>query len=310
MAESAGIEMPSDRARTVDCRCKTALDDRSMRLRRRQSARRCARPRGDHGSILVRRGYRDLERARAFVAGEIEPHDPFLLGDMTVAVDRIRAAIAAGGGSASTATTTWTASRHGARRSDAAHARRRRRVASAEPIRGGLRRLDVTIFATRRRGLQPPGDRRLRDHSSRGGRGCEGARPRRDRHRPPPPRRQPAGLPNRRDAPVGLSVPGALRHRRRLQARTGARRRCRAVSRPGRARHDRRRRPAARREPLPRDRGPARARPYAAARPSGADAEREGRPRRRRRRGRRIPARAADQRRRPAGAPTPHSSCC
>ena len=39
---------------------------------------------------------RDVERARAFVAGEIEPHDPFLLGDMAVAVDRIRAAIAGG----------------------------------------------------------------------------------------------------------------------------------------------------------------------------------------------------------------------
>ncbi len=47
-------------------------------------------------SILVRRGYRDIEEARAFVVGEIEPHDPLLLGDMAVAVDRIRAAIAAG----------------------------------------------------------------------------------------------------------------------------------------------------------------------------------------------------------------------
>jgi single-stranded-DNA-specific exonuclease len=47
-------------------------------------------------SILVRRGYRDVEEARRFVTGEIEPHDPFLLGDMAVAVDKIRAAIAAG----------------------------------------------------------------------------------------------------------------------------------------------------------------------------------------------------------------------
>src|SRR5918994_380418 len=47
-------------------------------------------------SILVRRGYREVEAARAFVTGEIEPHDPFLLGDMAVAVERIRAAIAAG----------------------------------------------------------------------------------------------------------------------------------------------------------------------------------------------------------------------
>jgi single-stranded-DNA-specific exonuclease len=47
-------------------------------------------------SILVRRGYADVEEARRFVRGEIEPHDPFLLGDMNAAVDKIRAAIAAG----------------------------------------------------------------------------------------------------------------------------------------------------------------------------------------------------------------------
>ncbi|MGZ8782106.1 MAG: single-stranded-DNA-specific exonuclease RecJ [Gaiellaceae bacterium] len=47
-------------------------------------------------AILVRRGYSDLERARTFLRGEIEPHDPFLLGDMRLAVERIRAAIAAG----------------------------------------------------------------------------------------------------------------------------------------------------------------------------------------------------------------------
>ena len=47
-------------------------------------------------AVLVRRGYRDVEEARAFVAGEIEPHDPFLLGDMADAVERIRTAIAGG----------------------------------------------------------------------------------------------------------------------------------------------------------------------------------------------------------------------
>jgi single-stranded-DNA-specific exonuclease len=46
-------------------------------------------------SVLVRRGY-DVDQARTFLAGEIEPHDPFLLGDMADAVERIRAAIAAG----------------------------------------------------------------------------------------------------------------------------------------------------------------------------------------------------------------------
>jgi single-stranded-DNA-specific exonuclease len=47
-------------------------------------------------SILVRRGFRDVEAARTFLHGELEPHDPFLLGDMLDAVERIRAAIAAG----------------------------------------------------------------------------------------------------------------------------------------------------------------------------------------------------------------------
>ena len=47
-------------------------------------------------SVLVRRGYADVEEARRFLAGEVEPHDPFLLGDMAVACDRIRAAVAAG----------------------------------------------------------------------------------------------------------------------------------------------------------------------------------------------------------------------
>ena len=61
-------------------------------------------------SILVRRGLRDPDEARAFLAGERTPHDPFLLGDMAAAVERIRTAIAAGSGSACTATTTSTAS--------------------------------------------------------------------------------------------------------------------------------------------------------------------------------------------------------
>ncbi len=48
--------------------------------------------------VLVRRGYADPALAAAFLAGEGPPHDPFLLGDMRDAVDRIRAAIARGRG--------------------------------------------------------------------------------------------------------------------------------------------------------------------------------------------------------------------
>src|SRR3954452_9907966 len=47
-------------------------------------------------SVLVRRGYTDPAAARAFLEGELPPHDPFLLGDMRVACERIRAAVADG----------------------------------------------------------------------------------------------------------------------------------------------------------------------------------------------------------------------
>jgi single-stranded-DNA-specific exonuclease len=47
-------------------------------------------------SVLVRRGFGDPEDARAFLAGEQPPHDPFRLGDVREACELIRAAIAAG----------------------------------------------------------------------------------------------------------------------------------------------------------------------------------------------------------------------
>src|SRR5438034_2199565 len=46
--------------------------------------------------VLVRRGLTDPEAARAFLEGERPPHDPFLLGDMRIACERIRAAVAEG----------------------------------------------------------------------------------------------------------------------------------------------------------------------------------------------------------------------
>ena len=47
-------------------------------------------------AVLVRRGHDDPAEARAFLEGELEPHDPFLLGDMRAACERIRAAVADG----------------------------------------------------------------------------------------------------------------------------------------------------------------------------------------------------------------------
>jgi single-stranded-DNA-specific exonuclease len=46
--------------------------------------------------VLLRRGYDTPEEAAAFLAGEMPGHDPFLLGSMREACERIRAAIAAG----------------------------------------------------------------------------------------------------------------------------------------------------------------------------------------------------------------------
>ncbi len=45
-------------------------------------------------SVLVRRGYGDPERARAFLAADDPRHDPFLLGDVERACEAIRRAIA------------------------------------------------------------------------------------------------------------------------------------------------------------------------------------------------------------------------
>jgi single-stranded-DNA-specific exonuclease len=46
--------------------------------------------------VLVRRGYGDPEKARAFLEGAPPRHDPFLLGDMAGACEAIRRAVAAG----------------------------------------------------------------------------------------------------------------------------------------------------------------------------------------------------------------------
>ncbi|MBA3381982.1 MAG: single-stranded-DNA-specific exonuclease RecJ, partial [Actinobacteria bacterium] len=47
-------------------------------------------------AVLARRGYDDPDSARRFLEAELPGHDPFLLGDMTRAIECIRAAIDAG----------------------------------------------------------------------------------------------------------------------------------------------------------------------------------------------------------------------
>ena len=47
-------------------------------------------------TVLVRRGLDEPDVARGFFAAEPPAHDPLTLGDMAVAVERIRAAVAAG----------------------------------------------------------------------------------------------------------------------------------------------------------------------------------------------------------------------
>src|SRR5262245_21375302 len=47
-------------------------------------------------SVLVRRGLREPDEARAFLEGALPGHDAFRLGDMRAAVEAIRAAVAAG----------------------------------------------------------------------------------------------------------------------------------------------------------------------------------------------------------------------
>src|SRR5215475_13647492 len=85
----------SDRLRTVTCVTSswsiTPLDVRS--------ARALAHELGvseTTASVLLRRGYTDAAEARTFLDAPLPGHDPRLLGDVSEACERIRAAVSAG----------------------------------------------------------------------------------------------------------------------------------------------------------------------------------------------------------------------
>ena len=245
--------------------------------------------------------------ARAFLEGAAPGHDPFLLGDMREACERIRAAIAAGkricvhgdydaDGICATALAVLVLRELGA---DV-------RLAPAEPFRRGLRRAgrDDRRLADEGYGLVLTVDCGITavDEVAE----ARAARPRGRRHRPSPAGRarcptvpsSPRGRPTTRSR----SSAGPASCYKLGQALLGADHPAAArAPRPRRARDDRRRRPARRREPGARDRGAA-ARWRATQKPGlqRADARRARRSRDGRRGRGRVPARAADQRRRAA----------
>ena len=255
-------------------------------------------------SVLVRRGLGDPDAARAFLAAEPPRHDAGLLGDTAAACDRIRAAIAAGericvhgdydvDGICATALAVTCLRELGANvewhlpsRFDEGYGVAGETLARlAEDGVSLVLTVDCGITAVdevaeaRRLGL----DVIVTDH-----------------HRPA------ETLP---DCPIVATRPSKYPFPElcgtgvayKLLAALGARRR--QASRPGRAGHDRRRRPVARREPCARGGRAARARAHAEAGAPGADARGACRSGRRRHRRGRLPARTADQRGRAARPP-------
>ena len=226
--------------------------------------------------VLIRRGHSTPDAARAFLEQDGPAHDPMLLGDMAAACERIERAIAAGErvcvhgdyDADGICATALAADRP-------ARARRPGRVA---PARAGSRRATALAVETVER-LAGDGVSLLLTVDCGITAADAVARARElgmdvivtDHHRPA------EMLPEcirGLHPPVGLPVPGAVRDRRRVQARPGAPRprrprpgRAGAPPRPGRAGDRRRRRAASRREPRARAGGPA---PAARARQSPA----------------------------------------
>ena len=227
-------------------------------------------------SILLRRGYRDVEEARAFFVGERAPHDPLLLGDMAVAVERIRAAIAEGkricvhgdydvDGICATALAVLTLRSLGGEVVWHLPSRFEEGYGVSRQTLDRLADDGCSLVLTVDCGITA-----VEEVAEAKARGLEVIVT--DHHRPG------ATLP---DCPIVATRPSDYP----FPELCGTGVVCKlaqalgvdvvAVPRPRRARDDRRRRPAARREPLARDRRAAGARADAAAGPAGADEERE-----------------------------------
>ena len=253
-------------------------------------------------SVLVRRGYGDPEKAKAFLAAEPPEHDPRLLGNVDEACALIHKTIAAGGricvhgdydvdGICATALAVTALRGLGAEVDWHLPSRFEEGYGVSRETLARLAREECALLLTVDCGITAVEE--VAEAT------CCGPRGR--RHRSPSARRHASGLPGRRHAALRVPVPGAVRHRRRLQAPRGARGGgARPPPRPRRARHRGRRGAAPRREPRARHGGDAPPGPDGQARAAGAHASGRRRPGRRGHRGDRVPPGAAHQRRRAA----------
>ena len=257
-------------------------------------------------SVLVRRGFDDACAGALFLDAELPAHDPFELGDMREACDAIRAAVAAGtkicvhgdydaDGICATALAVLVLRELGAEVSYHLPSRFDEGYGVSGETLTRLAGEGVGLVLTVDCGVTAVAEVA---HARELGLDVVVT----DHHRPG---RRAAGVSGRRPLPRRLSVPRAVRDRRRVEARAGAARRrlggARAPPRPRRGGDGRRRRAAAGREPRPRGRRPALARAHAEAGAAGADARRAGRRGGGRRGHDRLPARTEAERGRPAG---------
>ena len=168
---------------------------------------------------LVRRGYRTVEQARAFLDAD-DDHDPFLFEAMAEVCERIRGAIAAGrpitvhgdydvDGVCSTAIVVGAVRALGGECDWLIPGRQEDGYGFTAATVERLAARGTSLLVTTDCGICSAEEV---DAAHRG-------RDRGDRHRPPPARRAASSVPDPASGARRLPVRRALRHRRRLQAR-------------------------------------------------------------------------------------------